>query len=118
MQGKTIIKVDIDSIYVDRDALKKRIKDIMRIYKVNKVSVKEARTHKGYHFYVEFPCDISDFEVIIIQLMLDSDLERELFNLERVKKGVQGWNVLFSVKKLKDKIVSRESDLIYFDVER
>lgn len=118
MPDKTVIKIDIDSQFIELDVFKARLKRVMRIFKVNKVNVKQAKTNKGYHFYIDFPCIMNDYEVIIVQLIMDSDIEREIFNLERVRKGVQGWNVLFTIKKIRDQIVSRESDLVYFDVER
>ncbi len=64
------------------------------------------KTHKGYHIYITtyYKHKLSDKKIVELQLIYGSDPQREIHNLERIKRGIKNWNVLFSSKyKLKNK---------------
>lgn len=56
------------------------------------------KTKKGYHIYINVDMELSNYEIIIIQLVLMSDWLRELRNYNRAKAGDRYWNLLFNTK--------------------
>lgn len=79
-------------------------------------SVEVYETNKGLHIYVYVysKLELDNKDIIILQLILNSDYKRELFNFKRVKSGIKkGWNVLFKVKFENGKKVSEEKSTPY-----
>ena len=81
-----------------------RAKYLMQYYSdLSSMKVMVYRTKKGFHFYVYIKdkdiTRISEpFPIIFFQLILGSDWLRELRNLDRLAKGDENWNILFSEK--------------------
>lgn len=102
-------KLDLDGNF-DKEAFVKDLKKILWIFSWSKAYVEIYKTERGHHIYVKtIPRKrISSLMICAIQLYLGSDKERELFNIERIRRKEKDWNVLFVVKRKGDKVVSRE----------
>ena len=94
-----------------------RAKYLMQYFpQMSPMKIKVYRTKKGFHFYV-YATNMdfrtldggitytlaSKYIKILFQSILGSDWLRELRNLNRVKKGDENWNLLFSEKVKKGK---------------
>ena len=100
------IKLDIDNKYImpksTAQRISKRIKYVSNIInlKVNDIEVYE--TKRGYHIYikVETPAKFDARDITFIQLLLQSDWRREVYNWLRARADLQlpSWNVLFQIK--------------------
>jgi hypothetical protein len=55
-------------------------------------------TMKGHHIYITVENDLSDLDIVFLQLYLGSDKKRELLNYRRVKNDDKNFNVLFEKK--------------------
>lgn len=108
MKNQTI-KIDIDGEIPD-DFLW-RIKSLCKVKGIKRARVDKYRTANGFHLYVcpQKGQRFFDYEIIIWQLLLGSDKNREFFNYQRVLHGdLNNWNVLFSKKFKAGKKVSSE----------
>lgn len=95
----TILKVDWDTKTLNMDAINHTILSLCRIYKAPKADVQIMETNKGFHGYISIHTELDDKDQIFCQLALGSDVNRELFNLQRVMgQGHPYWNVLFVAK--------------------
>lgn len=65
-------------------------------------------TAKGLHVYMLIEEDINEKELILIQALLGSDINRELFNLIRFLRSGKSKNVLFKRKRSSDGYISKE----------
>ena len=76
------------------------------------IDVKVYETNKGLHLYISLysNVELTDEDIVVLQLALGSDYKRELFNWLRVrsKDKFKHWNVLFKVKYKNGKIISKE----------
>lgn len=108
----TEIKLDYD--FKGKKQLKQVFIDNQYIFyklKLKLIDLKLYETKKGYHIYITIKNNIPDLDIIILQLLMQSDFQRELFNYQRVKSGLfkKKWNVLFSEKQdYNNKIISKE----------
>jgi len=85
------------------------IRYVMGIY-VESVEVYE--TSKGLHIYVYVftKRQLTNQDIVVLQLALGSDYKRELFNWVRVRQNndIKHWNILFRRKYENGKLVSME----------
>jgi len=76
------------------------------------IDVKVYETNKGLHVYISLysNVELTDEDVVVLQLALGSDYKREIFNWLRVRSRdkFKHWNVLFKVKYKNGKIISKE----------
>ena len=76
------------------------------------IDVKVYETNKGLHLYISLysNVELTDEDIVVLQLALGSDYKREIFNWLRVRSRdkFKHWNVLFKVKYKNGKIISRE----------
>jgi len=76
------------------------------------IDVKVYETNKGLHLYISLysNVELTDEDIVVLQLALGSDYKREIFNWLRVrsKDKFKHWNVLFKVKYKNGKIISKE----------
>jgi hypothetical protein len=93
------IKVDYDD---NKNRISvKRIREASLFIKKKKIEVirvKVSRTGKGYHLRIWLNKPIGPYTTLKIQSILGDDPERQRFNLIRVRKKMNGWNVLFTEK--------------------
>lgn len=110
---RSIIKVDQDT-----NGRNPELKDtfsmlsgILPLYGVRSCEIRSFATARGRHIYIELDREISNFDIVMIQLLLGSDPKRELFNLERLiqQKDHPMWNVLFKAKYRNGEKVSFET---------
>jgi len=110
------LKLDFD--FKPRSARKfgKEIADKLNFLKtffgIRVIDVKVYETSKGLHLYISLysNVELTDEDIVVLQLALGSDYKRELFNWLRVrsKDKFKHWNVLFKVKYKNGKIISKE----------
>jgi hypothetical protein len=103
------LKIDIDGRMSIKTFLAKVNRMMYICNFVDGAYVTFYKTMRGYHIYINlFYVKLKPSEIIALQLYLGSDRERELFNLERTMRHIEGWNVLFCRKKKNNKEVSSE----------
>ena len=110
------LKLDFD--FKPRSARKfgKEIADKLNFLKtffgIRVIDVKVYETSKGLHLYISLysNVELTDEDIVVLQLALGSDYKREIFNWLRVRSRdkFKHWNVLFKVKYKNGKIISRE----------
>lgn len=116
-------KIDIDGTF-SKDEWFNTLKGVLRIYKPTGAIIRILKTKNGHHIYLDFfepKNHITAYEIILVQAILKSDLNRELFNLQRVKKNESDWNVLFEEKWQNKTTISKETEeeiYIYADIEQ
>ena len=81
-------------------------------FSISVTDVKVYETNKGLHVYISLysNVELTDEDIVVLQLALGSDYKRELFNWLRVRSNdkFKHWNVLFKVKYKNGVIVSKE----------
>ena len=81
-------------------------------FSISVIDVKVYETNKGLHVYILLysNVELTDEDIVVLQLALGSDYKRELFNWLRVRSNdkFKHWNVLFKVKYKNGKIISKE----------
>jgi hypothetical protein len=120
-----LIKCDIDGyggilgwlrLAYDLNKRKFYIRDILKL-KIELLSV--CKTKRGWHLVYSISRELTDTELVILQMALLSDVKRELFNLKRIWNGqdMQTWNILFvqkfQIQNGKLRLISSENDGIY-----
>jgi len=79
---------------------------------ISVIDVSVYETNKGLHLYISIysSVELTDEDIVVLQLALGSDYKRELFNWLRVRSNdkFKHWNVLFKVKYKNGKIISKE----------
>jgi hypothetical protein len=62
-----------------------------------RITVQNSPSGRGLHVLglVKTSSPHTDEQVILAQLLCGSDVNRERFNLQRVRQGIREWNVLF-----------------------
>lgn len=114
---KTAIKIDIDTptnwetYCKNLTLLNINLKPYIQL-----ISAEAYSTTKGKHLYFTTEQEISTpLLTILLQLLLESDKRREMFNLKRILDGRpdlmnnDSWNVLFKEKYKQGKKVSQET---------
>lgn len=97
----SILKLDYDNISFS--TIRKKFQSLSY---VNSKFIKAERiecykTNKGYHVYIYSKRNLDKIDVIFLQALLGSDVNREFFNYCRLKiNGLSiDWNVLFKEKR-------------------
>jgi hypothetical protein len=100
------IKIDIDRKGKKViNSFRFRYAYLVRYFKEFKNAKKSiVYTKKGYHIRINTDAQLTDYEIIIIQMVLMSDWLRELRNYKRVKSCDIYWNLLFKTKIKNGKI--------------
>ena len=80
----------------------------MRRFRIDKAMVREFKTKKGKHIYIEVKGCFTAETILLWQIFLWSDIEREFLNYKRILDNIDLWNVLFQKKWNKNKVVSKE----------
>jgi len=110
------LKLDFDFKPKSTRKFGKEIADKLNFLKtffgIRVIDVKVYETNKGLHLYIPIcsNVELTDEDVVVLQLALGSDYKRELFNWLRVRSRdkFKHWNVLFKVKYKNGKIISKE----------
>lgn len=99
-----MLKIDIDSKR-DVKALARRIARKLNLLKhfanITVDTVNCYETKKGYHIELVIDSPLLDNkDIVFLQLFLESDYKREMFNWLRVRANevIPDWNILFDVK--------------------
>ena len=70
-------------------------------------------TRKGFHVYIDVDEDLQPVEIMLLQQLLGSDPNRELYNYTKWKWGFRTWQMLFKYKYAPQKdgsiVTSREN---------
>lgn len=108
-----VLKIDIDR----KRKINKLARNIVGRLKVLKetatISVADVRvfeTRRGYHIELEIDAPVLDNkDIVFMQLLLNSDWRREVFNWlrSRASDTLPNWNILFDAKVKDDGIVFR-----------
>lgn len=108
-----VLKIDIDR----KRKINKLARNIVGRLKVLKktatISVADVRafeTRKGYHIELEIDAPVLDNkDIVFMQLLLNSDWRREIFNWlrSRASDTLPNWNILFDAKIREDGITFR-----------
>lgn len=104
------LMLDIDGNFKRKD-LMKRLAFLWSRLRFNLKKIDEKKTKHGRHFRIVFSCkqDLTDVDLVFLQLALGSDYHREIFNWCRIKAGFKRWNVLFNKKyDASGKLISQE----------
>lgn len=65
------------------------------------IPFKEAKvfeTKKGFHVYIDVEKEMEPLEIMVLQQILGSDRNREMFNYIRYLQGFKRWQVLYKKK--------------------
>jgi len=89
--------------FLDCDGWRPKLVRICRVsamLQLKPVWIREDRTRHGWHIVIEWGRRFSPLEIVAMQCVLGSDLERETYNLARVMSGKKSkrWNLLFERK--------------------
>ena len=95
-------KIDYDNLEMTIEDILARAKQICTVYRVPFTNMEVKKTKRGRHVYMDLynpETIVRDEDIVLIQLLMGSDVQREIFNTERVKqKTTPYWNVLFKSK--------------------
>lgn len=100
--NEVILKLDYD--FTDAIKLRRLFRDNRYIFKKLGLKVSKLKvfnTLNGYHVYIILKNkDLNDYDILILQILLGSDKQREIFNFQRLRSKIfkDKWNVLFSLK--------------------
>lgn len=96
--AKSVLKIDLDFKRIPKRSLETI--DFLKFYYTVLGTYIYKSASGNHHIVVEIKEKISDYEIILIQLLCGSDRKREWFNYKRVKEGLKmkDWNLLFSKK--------------------
>ncbi len=99
---KHTLKLDYDDKTIDCSAFTDRLLATSRIleFEIGEIDIKE--TKKGFHVQIELTGTLCDWELVVIQMCLQSDWIRELLNARKVKFGttMKEGNILFKEKRV------------------
>lgn len=111
----TALKIDLDHTHSEKTLYTKVLnpyKTISELLELPLSTIEIYTTKHGYHIYIENPHFKfhTKMGIILLQLLLGSDKNRELFNYQRIIKEpkMQNWNVLFAQKYKGNKKISEE----------
>lgn len=112
------IKLDFDSKGIDFEEMNKKIRYLMVLLQIQKVEVDIKETVKGFHVYINtMGFNLKPKDILICQLILGSDRNREMFNYGRILNNEDNWNILFFEKREDNKIISKERDYERYTLE-
>lgn len=87
------IKLDIDS-KGNLDGVVSRIYSIVDLLGLSVENYVIHESNSGYHIRITVLDELSDLELVIIQLLMGSDPKREALNYLRVRDNEPNWNIL------------------------
>lgn len=97
METMIILKMDYDNItWNDVLLIYKHRSWLLRKLKLRKLEV--STTVHGYHVRAWIEEKLKPAEIILAQVLLGSDIQREIFNFIRAHRLEQAWNKLFTKK--------------------
>ena len=106
-QKRYVLKIDFDRQHNKRNItiLKNRIIKVMTFLFSNRTTYRitiERSTNNHIHGIVKITttAKLDDKDIIILQLLMNSDYKREMFNFLRVRAHVKNWNILFKKKEV------------------
>jgi len=90
-------------IKLDYDCPFSRGREIMQergwlLLKLDLLNLQVYKTKRGYHVYANIKSKLKQFEMLLIQSLLDSDFNREILNFLRAHKKGNAGNYLFDFK--------------------
>lgn len=95
------IKLDIDKKTIALEQVE-RIDWCIAFFNLDIIDIRTRKSQSGNnHIELDLLNDINDYELVFLQLAMQSDFKRECFNLLRVSSEAfsnQSWNVLFRKK--------------------
>lgn len=96
--AESVIKIDLDRKKIPK-SLFETIDYLKYFYTVLGTYIYKSPSG-NHHIVIELQEEITDYELILIQLLCGSDKKREWFNYKRIKSGLKmkDWNLLFSKK--------------------
>lgn len=69
---------------------------LCEFHKFERVGVFES--NKGFHLYIDVADELTPVEIMLLQQLLGSDPNRELYNYTKWKWGFKKWQMLFKFK--------------------
>ena len=109
------LKIDLDHTHSEKTLYSKVLnpyKTISELHELPLSTIEIYTTKHGFHIYIENPMFkyYAKTSIILLQLLLGSDKNRELFNYQRLIKEpkMQNWNVLFAQKYKGNTLISQE----------
>lgn len=84
------------------------LREYLRSRSVQVENVKVYRTRKGWHLRVWTSRPLGPYEALRAQSAAGDDEMRQRFNLRRVRRKEEGWNVLFNEKYRNGRLIYRE----------
>ena len=103
------IRLDIDKVFLVRDDTD-RILKVLSMCDLRIREIKTLRTIHGFHIYITVEKWLSNYDIIMIQSLCNSDWKRETLNFIRLKQGTFH-NILFKKKWRKGVLVSHEKEI-------
>lgn len=96
---QTLLKIDLDRHKLTWYCLK-GIKLLSKYYPVKCIVFKRSPSKK-WHIIIGLDTHLTDFEIVAWQFAIDSDKQRERYNMLRIINGnnMKDWNLLFPNKK-------------------
>ena len=99
MKKMSELRMDYDGISFD--AVKQIFQHrgwIIRFFKLDWVDVCETR--KGFHVRIKINKKLDDRDILLLQILLGSDINREIYNFVRQQNGelLSNWNRLYTKK--------------------
>jgi hypothetical protein len=66
------------------------------------VYVDVSKTRKGYHVRIKIQKKLDDRDLLLLQILLGSDINREIYNFVRQQNGelLKNWNRLYDKKHI------------------
>jgi hypothetical protein len=89
--------------FCDFDGWRPSLSRVWRIAAMLRITprwIREDKTKRGWHLVIEWSRQFTRVELVALQCLLGSDLQRETYNLARVMSGKKSerWNLLFERK--------------------
>jgi len=99
MKKMSELRMDYDGISFD--AVKQIYQHrgwIIRFFKLIYVDV--STTRKGYHVRIKIEKKLDDRDILLLQILLGSDINREIYNFVRQQNGelLKNWNRMYTKK--------------------
>jgi len=109
LDNERVLRIDLDD---KEEKTKKRflwaIGLLSKYHKFEQVAVFE--TNRGFHIYLYLGERVEPILAMLLQQLLGSDRDRELYNYIRYKKGHRRWQILFSKKYYEKDDILRTSE--------
>lgn len=106
-----VVKLDMDGWFLPN--IQARLDTVKHLTQLETKDTRFKKTKNGFHVYLYFKENLSDWQVLALQAILGSDWKREAINFRRLRQGsLKNWNVLFSEKidLVSGEILSKEEE--------